>query len=151
MNFKLKRIITIGIALTVLGSIYAEQKKIQPKNNTIEPMNQPKKIKPQPKPQPKAKITIEVKPSHHHVDHKVVLEGKLRIRRYHGRDTAFIETRKGDYILYPDEYAHHPLSFRDLEYYDGDYVEIEGWEEHHDEIAVTDIRRLHNDRIRKIN
>lgn len=111
------------------------------------PADPPRHNPPPPRPRPAPQVHIEVHPSKRR---EIRIEGRLRIRRYHGRDTVFLEAYDGDYFLYPDDFSRHPLTWDDFEYFDGEYVEVEGYVgPGRDEITVYDIHRVHrSNRIR---
>lgn len=99
-----------------------------------EPAPAPRRAPPPP-PAPR-----RVEPARRHIR----VEGRLKIRRYHGKDTIFLETRDGDFFLYPDDFDRNPLTWDDFEFYEDEFVEVEGYiGPARDEITVQEIHRVH--------
>lgn len=138
-----KKLSALLITLTLFGTAFAKPKVVIPVPVPVPvPVKpQPVPVKPQPAPPPPPPPKVKVHPdphSHHHVR----MEGRIRIRRHRGEEIVVLEARSGDFILYPDDTIRHPLSYRDLYKYEGEYVELEGFEGFYpDEIYVTDIWR----------
>lgn len=147
MKINKKKLSVLFISMALVGTTFAAPGSVHVRPVPVKPA--PRRGPPPPPPPHRPHVVIEVRPRPHH-HHKVELEGRLRVRYRHGRDTVILETRRGDYILYPDDYIRDPLTFRDLTRYENEIVGIEGYEyDHSGEIYVTDI--WSNSRVRSLD